>query len=277
MDYAARITGTGSSFPKNCVTNDDVVQKLAESGIETNSQWIWERTGIRQRRHSEVGNSAEHNSSLGLAAAKKALKMAGKTAKEIDQIIYATCTPDTILPSTACWLQHKIGAARAWVMDINAACSGFVYGVTTAEQFIRTGYVKTALVIGAEVLSSLINWRDRGMCILFGDGAGAAVVEQVEAGSTHRILSSRMLSDGNLWELLHVPAAMVSRDGSVEVAPEPLDLVLVGTIGREEMEHNSAVGLFHILACPLAGVNDVVVQDEVNAALFRIGALEFVQ
>ena len=216
MDYAAQITGTGSAFPEKRITNDYIVEKLSNLGIETSKQWIFERTGILERRHSEPENPAEHNSSLGLAAASKALEMAGKSAKDIDQIIYATCTPDTILPSTACWLQHKIGAAKAWVMDINAACSGFVYGITTAEQFIRTGYVKTALVIGAEVLSSLVNWKDRGMCILFGDGAGAAVVEQVEAGSTHRILSSRMLSDGSLWELLHVPAG----GSNLELTPE---------------------------------------------------------
>ena len=112
--------------------------------------------------------------------------MAGRTAEEIDQIIYATCSPDTLMPSTACWLQHKINASRAWAMDINAACTGFIYGVATADQFVRTGAVKTALVVGGEVLTPLLNWEDRGSCILFGDGAGAAVIEQVPSDAPQR-------------------------------------------------------------------------------------------
>ena len=132
--------------------------------------------------------------------------MAGRTPEQIDQIIYATCTPDTLIPSTACWLQHKIGAPQAWAMDINAACSGFVYGLATADQFIRSGQTRTALVVGAEVLNPFVNWQDRGSCILFGDGAGAAVVEQTDAGAPARILSSHLLSDGNLWELFYIPA-----------------------------------------------------------------------
>jgi 3-oxoacyl-[acyl-carrier-protein] synthase-3 len=204
--YASRITGTGSAFPKTCVTNEDLVKKLANLGIETSDQWIQERTGIRERRIADLENPEESNSSLGVAAVGKAMEMAGKTPEDIDQIIYATCTPDTKLPSSACWLQHKIGAKRAWVMDINAACSGFVYGITIADQFIRSGQTKTALVIGAEVLTSINNWEDRNLCILFGDGAGAAVIERVDGDSPSRILTSHLLSDGSLWELLHVPA-----------------------------------------------------------------------
>jgi 3-oxoacyl-[acyl-carrier-protein] synthase-3 len=204
--FAARITGTGSAFPKNRVTNEDIVKKLKASGIETNDQWILERTGIRERRIADIENPAEHNSSLGLAAAKKALDMAGKTEKDIDQILYATCTPDTLIPSTACWLQHKIGASQAWAMDINAACSGFIYGVATAKQFIQTGYLKTSLVVGADLLTPFTNWEDRGSCILFGDGAGAVVIEQEPADSAHQILSCNMLSNGNLWELFYIPA-----------------------------------------------------------------------
>jgi 3-oxoacyl-[acyl-carrier-protein] synthase-3 len=141
--------------------------------------------------------------------------MAGRTAGDIDQIIYATCTPDTLIPSTACWLQHKIGAPQAWAMDINAACSGFVYGLATADQFIQSGQTRTALVVGAEVLNPFINWRDRGSCILFGDGAGAAIVERTEPDAPARILSSHLLSDGNLWELLYIPAG----GSSMEVTP----------------------------------------------------------
>ena len=138
MDYHARITGTGSAFPNRCVTNDDIANKIAQLGVETNDEWIQSRTGIRERRYSDLKNPDEHNSSLGVAAARKALAMAGKAPGDINQIIYATCSPDTLIPSTACWLQNKIGAPHAWAMDINAACSGFVYGVATAEQFIRS-------------------------------------------------------------------------------------------------------------------------------------------
>lgn len=216
MHFSARITGTGSAFPDARVTNSDLVKKLKKLGVETNDRWIRERTGIRERRIANVENPDEHNSSLGLAAARNALDMAGKTAEDIDQIIYATCSPDTLLPSTACWLQHKIGAGRAWAMDVNAACSGFVYGLATAEQFVRTGQVKTSLVVGGEVLSPFLNWEDRSSCILFGDGAGAAIVEQVAAGSPRRILSSHLLSDGNLWELFYMPAG----GSNMEVTPE---------------------------------------------------------
>jgi 3-oxoacyl-[acyl-carrier-protein] synthase-3 len=132
--------------------------------------------------------------------------MAGRTPDQIDQIIYATCSPDTLIPSTACWLQHKIGARQAWAMDINAACSGFVYGLAIADKFIQSGQTHTALVVGAEVLNPFLNWRDRGSCILFGDGAGAAVVERAGVDAPGRILSSHLLSDGNLWELLYIPA-----------------------------------------------------------------------
>jgi len=206
MPYAATITGTGCAFPRNRVTNKDIVQRLEKDNITTNDQWIRERTGIRERRFSDLENSEEHNSSLGVAAARKALDMAGRTPEQIDQILYATCTPDTLIPSTACWLQHKIGAPQAWAMDVNAACSGFVYGLATAEKFIQSGHTKTALVVGAEVLNPFINWKDRGSCILFGDGAGAAVVERTEPDTPARILSSHLLSDGNLWELLYIPA-----------------------------------------------------------------------
>lgn len=216
MHFSARITGTGSAFPDARVTNSDLAKKLKKLGVVTNDRWIRERTGIRERRIANVENPDEHNSSLGLAAARNALDMAGKTAGDIDQIIYATCSPDTLLPSTACWLQHKIGAGRAWAMDVNAACSGFVYGLATAEQFVRTGQVKTSLVVVGEVLSPFLNWKDRGSCILFGDGAGAAIVEQVEAGSPRRILSSHLLSDGNLWELFYIPAG----GSNMEVTPE---------------------------------------------------------
>jgi len=216
MEFAARITGTGSAFPEKRLTNDEIARELTRFGLETGDQWIRERTGIVERRISRVDNEAETNSSLGARAAQEALEMAGRKPDDIDQIIYATCSPDTILPSTACWLQQKIGAEKAWAMDINAACSGFVYGVVTAEQFIRSGHSKTVLVVGAEVLSSFVNWHDRTICILFGDGAGAAVVEQVPARSKQRIISSYLSSDGRLSKLLYIPAG----GSNMEVTPE---------------------------------------------------------
>jgi 3-oxoacyl-[acyl-carrier-protein] synthase III len=216
MTYASQITGTGSAFPEFRMTNDAIAQKLAAFNVETNDQWIRERTGIQERRISDENNPEEFNSSLGARAAHLALEMAGKTAADIDQIIYATCSPDTQLPSTACWLQHRIGATKAWAMDLNAACSGFIYGLATADQFIRSGQSKTVLVIGAEVLSHFINWNDRNSCILFGDGAGAAIVEQAPEETEHRILSSSMQSNGDLWELLYIP----SGGSQLPVTPE---------------------------------------------------------
>lgn len=209
--FGSRITGTGVGFPQKRVTNDDLAKR-----IDTNDEWIRERTGIRERRVSETGNPAEQNSSLGLAAAKNAMEMAGKTPDDIDAIFYATCSPDTLVPSTACWLQQKLGAKRAWGIDLNAACSGFVFGLSTADQFIRSGQIKTALVIGAEVLSTFVDWDDRTTCILFGDGAGAAIVERTEADNPRRILSSHLRTEGELWELFHIPAG----GSNLEVTPE---------------------------------------------------------
>ncbi|MGK5081744.1 beta-ketoacyl-ACP synthase III [Bdellovibrionota bacterium FG-1] len=209
--FAARITGTGSHFPKTRLTNHDLSKKL-----DTSDEWIRDRTGIQERRIAERGNPAEQNSSLALIAAQRALEMAGKTPLDIDQIIYATCTPDTPIPSTGCWLQKKLGAKRAWTFDVNAACSGFVYSLATASQFIQSGSARTILVVGSEILSSLTDWDDRTSCILFGDGAGAVVVERTHAQDPRRILSSHMESDGNLWDLFHV----VAGGSNLEITPE---------------------------------------------------------
>ncbi len=209
--YASRITGTGSAFPETQLSNDEIAQR-----IDTTNEWIVERTGIKERRISTPGNPNEFNSSLAYSAATRALEMAGKTAEDIDQIIYATCTPDTLIPSTACWLQKKLGARKAWAIDLNAACSGFVFALSTADQFIQSGQVKTSLVVGADTLSAFTNWSDRSSCILFGDGAGAVIVEQIPAESDRRILSSHLHTDGNLWDLFHIPAG----GSNLEVTPE---------------------------------------------------------
>lgn len=210
--FAARIIGTGSAFPKRKLTNDELAPK-----IDSSDEWIRERTGISERRISEPGNASEFNSSLGYEAALKALEMSGKKPEDIDQILYATCSGDTIIPSTACWLQSKLGATKAWAVDLNAACSGFVYALATADMFIRAGQSKCVLVVGAEVLSANVNWGDRTSCILFGDGAGAAVVERCEPSSPSRILSSHLQSDGSLWELLIIPGGGTRQPATHEV------------------------------------------------------------
>ena len=235
MVYAARINGTGSAFPENRVTNDDLAKKISKFGVETNDQWIRARTGIIERRMSMAENAAEYNSSLGAVAAQRALTMARKRPEDIDQIIYATCTPDTLLPSTACWLQQKIGAKKAWAVDINAACSGFVYGIAMTEQFIRSGQVKTSLVVGAEVLSPFLNWYDRSSCILFGDGAGAAVIERVPNKAKRRILSSYLHSNGNMSELIYIPTG----GSKLETTPERYDQNL-------QKIHMDGKGLFKV-------------------------------
>ncbi len=209
--FGSKITGTGSAFPANKLTNEKLSQR-----VETSNEWIVERTGIKERHIATPGDPNDFNSTLGYIAATRALEMAGKTPQDVDQIIYATCTPDTLIPSTACWVQKKLGATRAWAMDINAACSGFVYAVATAEKFIRSGSVKTSLVIGADVLSAFTNWDDRTSCILFGDGAGAAVIERTDIQDSRRILSSHLSSDGSLWDLFHIPAG----GSNMEVTPE---------------------------------------------------------
>jgi 3-oxoacyl-[acyl-carrier-protein] synthase-3 len=212
--YAARMTGIGSAYPERRVTNFDLSKR-----VETNDEWIRERTGIVERRVSQPGKESEQNSSLGYRAAIRALEMAGKTADDLDGIIYATCSPDTPVPTSSCWLQKKLGARRAWALDVGAACSGFVYGTSVADQFLRAGNAKTLLVVGAEVLSPLVDWDDRNSCILFGDGAGAAVLERTDASSQRRILSTHLGSDGDLWELFYIPGG----GSNLEITPANVD------------------------------------------------------
>ena len=165
----ARLIGTGSCLPGKPVSNDE----LASRGIDTNDEWIVTRTGIRSRYLAEPGATS---SELGLIAAQRALEMAGIAAADIDLIIVATSTPDYIFPSTACLIQGKLGNKGAAAFDVQAVCSGFVYALGIAEKFIRSGSHQRALVIGAEVFSRILDWNDRGTCVLFGDGAGAVVL-----------------------------------------------------------------------------------------------------
>ncbi|MFT4178069.1 MAG: beta-ketoacyl-ACP synthase III [Thermomonas sp.] len=196
----ARIAGTGSYLPAQVLTNDD----LAARGIETSDEWIATRTGIRQRHFAAEG---ETTSDLGYHAAVRALEAAGVDAKELDLIVVGTTTPDLIFPSTACLIQHRLGADGCPAFDVNAACSGFVYALTVADKFIRSGAAKTALVIGAETLTRMLDWNDRTTCVLFGDGAGAVVLK---ADAETGIISTHMHADGGKKELLWCPVGVSS-------------------------------------------------------------------
>lgn len=191
----ARLIGTGSCLPGKPVTNDD----LAARGIDTSDEWITTRTGIRSRYLAEPGTTS---SQLGLVAAQRALEMAGVDARELDLIIVATSTPDFIFPSTACLIQGQLGNKGAAAFDVQAVCSGFTYALGIADKFIRSGSHKKALVIGAEVFSRILDWSDRGTCVLFGDGAGAVVLEASERPG---ILSTALHADGSMSGILNVP------------------------------------------------------------------------
>ena len=199
MNRYSRITGTGSFLPPKRVTNAEFAVQLAAQGVETSDEWIVERTGIRARHFAErdVGSS-----DLGLAAARHALEAAGRKASEIDLIIVATSTPDMVFPSTAAILQHKLGIAGCPAFDVQAVCSGFVYALTVADAMIRTGSASKALVIGAEVFSRILDFKDRTTCVLFGDGAGAVVLE---ASDTPGILATDLHADGKHVGILCVP------------------------------------------------------------------------
>ena len=198
----ARVTGTGSYLPPRRLSNDDMVALLAQRGLETSDEWITERTGIRARHFAEPGVLA---SDLALTAAQQALAAAGRTPAEVDLIIVATSTPDMIFPSTACVLQHKLGASGGAAFDLQAVCSGFVYALSVADAMIRTGSARCALVVGAEVFSRLLDFNDRTTCVLFGDGAGAVVLE---ASDTPGIVATELHADGAHVGILCVPGSV---------------------------------------------------------------------
>lgn len=185
-----KITGTGSALPEQRVTNFDLAKK-----VDTSDAWIRERTGIVERRISDE-QKGESVAFLSAKAAENALKMAGRTAQEIDLILVATCSPEMMLPCCACQVQGMIGAQNAVAFDINAACSGFLFALETAYAYLKTGLYRNALIIGAEVLSKLVDWSDRSTCVLFGDGAGAVLIEKDETENKERFLSFAQGSDG---------------------------------------------------------------------------------
>lgn len=227
---ASSIIGTGSYMPEKVLTNDDL-SKI----VDTNDEWITSRTGIKERR---IAADDQATSDLAAEAARRAMASAGVAPEEIQLIIIATVTPDMFFPSTACFVQKKIGAVNAICFDISAACSGFLYALQVARHFINTGNRTTALVIGAEKLSTLINWKDRNTCVLFGDGAGAVVIRRDDAGGENapgRVLSTVMGTDGNLADLLKVPggaSACPITPENVESRPNTIHME-----GRETFKH----------------------------------------
>ncbi|NMM39036.1 MAG: ketoacyl-ACP synthase III [Glaciimonas sp.] len=201
MNPYSKIIGTGSYLPKNRVTNQDIAKRLAEKGIETSDEWIVSRSGISARHYADPGTQS---SDLAVEAAKNALKMAGLVANDIDLIILATSTPDYLggFPSTATVVQRKLGITNdCAAVDVQAVCSGFIYAISIADSFIKSGAHKNVLVIGAEVFSRILNFEDRGTCVLFGDGAGAAILSSSEQPG---ILASKLHADGRYNEILYV-------------------------------------------------------------------------
>lgn len=194
----SRIVGVGSFLPGSPVSNDDLVAR----GVDTSDEWVTSRTGIKCRH---LADAHCKTSDLALEASRKALHSAGIGAEEIDLIIVATTTPDYIFPSTACFLQARLGVSGAMAFDVQAVCSGFVYALIVADKFIRSGSHKKALVVGAETFSRILDWNDRGTCVLFGDGAGAVVLEASEKPG---ILAAAAYADGSQSDILSVPGAV---------------------------------------------------------------------
>ena len=240
----SRIVGTGSYLPEKVLTNADL-EKL----VDTNDEWIRERTGIRQRHVAAEGQTT---SDLAVEAARRAMEAAGVTASDIDLLIVGTTTPDIIFPSTACLVQHRIGANGCAAFDVNAACSGFIFALSTADKFVRTGASKCALVIGAETLTRMLDWSDRGTCVLFGDGAGAVVLKP---SSEPGILSTHLHADGAHKELLYNPVGvsagfkldeknagvrvLMTGNDVFKVAVKTLDAVVEETLAANHLEKSA--------------------------------------
>jgi 3-oxoacyl-[acyl-carrier-protein] synthase-3 len=232
MTYS-RIIGTGSHLPEKILTNAEL-----ERMVDTTDEWIFSRTGIRQRH---IAAENEYTSDLAEQAAKRAIDAAGIAPQDIDLIIVATTTPDRIFPSTACLLQHKLDIAGCPAFDVQAVCSGFVYALTIADQFIQSGAAKCALVVGAETISRITDWSDRSNCILWGDGAGAVILA---ASDEPGIISTHLHADGSYNDLLHVPVSKqeckptIQMEGNAvfKMAVNTLDAIVDETLGANGME-----------------------------------------
>ena len=226
------ITGVGSYVPAKILTNADL-----EKMVETSDEWIITRTGIKQRR---LAAKDEFTSDMAAHAAQRAMKKAGVTADQIDLIIVATITPDMPFPATACIVQQKIGARRAAAFDLEAACSGFIYGLEVGQQFIMSRTYDTVLVIGAEKLSSIVDWKDRNTCVLFGDGAGAAILQS--RPNSHGLLTAVMGADGSKGSLLHMPGGGSRCPASADSVAAKLHYLRMD--GRETFK-NAVQAMYH--------------------------------
>jgi len=224
----AYVAGTGRGIPARVMTNHD----FAALGLETSHQWIVERTGIVERR---IAAADETTCSMAATAARQAMARAGVQAGELDAIVLSTATPDRLLPSTAVDLQAQLGATRAAAFDLSAACTGWLYGMTVAEGLMHSGMVDTALVVGAEKMSAIVDWQDRSTCVLFGDGAGAVVLKRAPTTSQRGILSSFIRSDGTLAELLWRPSGGAAVPFSDAVLADRSSYVKMA--GREVFKH----------------------------------------
>jgi 3-oxoacyl-[acyl-carrier-protein] synthase-3 len=228
MSLYSRITGTGSYLPPRKLSNADLVAELAAKGLETSDDWIVERTGIRARHFVADG---VFSSDLAFEAAKNALQAANRTAQDVDLIIVATSTPDMVFPSTACILQNKLGANGGIAFDLQAVCTGFVYALSVADSMIKTGAAKCALVVGSEVFSRILDFKDRTTCVLFGDGAGAVVLE---ASDTPGILASDLHADGKHVGILcvpgHVSGGAISGDPVLKMDGQVVFKLAVGVL-----------------------------------------------
>ncbi len=224
----AYIAGTGRGIPARVMTNHD----FAALGLETSHEWIVERTGIVQRH---IAADTETTCSMAAEAARTAMSRAGVQPGEIDAIILSTATTDRLLPSTAVDLQAELGATRAAAFDLSAACSGWIYAMTVAEGLMQSGVIETALVVGSEKMSSIVDWHDRSTCVLFGDGAGAVILKRNKAHPTKGILSAFMRSDGTLAELLWRPSGGAARPFSQAVLEDRSTFVKMA--GREVFKH----------------------------------------
>jgi len=234
----SRVLGTGGYLPETIRTNDDISMM-----VDTSDAWIYERTGIKRRR---IAGPEETASSMAEAASRQAIEMAGIDVQTIDLIIVATGTPDRIYPSTACLLQQRLGIQHCVGFDVQAACSGSVFALSIADQYLKTGFAKTALVVGSEICSRIVDWTDRGTCILFGDGAGAVLLA---ASDEPGILSTHIHSDGGYEDLLYCPNPQVAvaskRDeaGTIAMRGNEVFKVAVNTLGRIVDETLEANGL----------------------------------
>jgi 3-oxoacyl-[acyl-carrier-protein] synthase-3 len=236
-----KIAGTGSYVPDRVLTNADL-----EKIVETTDDWIVSRTGIKERRIAAPDEATSH---MATKAAQRAIEAAGIAVEDIDLIIVATISPDTFFPSTACHVQRNLGATKAVAFDVSAACAGFLYAMQIARHFINSGNRRTALIIGADKLSGIVNWKDRNTCVLFGDGAGAAILTSKDPGDNDPsgLLSSIMASDGRLTDILSVPGG----GSAIPITPENADQRL-NTIHMQGREVFKAAVKHTLEACETA-------------------------